>query len=230
MPITYEGSGSEAIGLLAANLSLPYPTGIVAGDLLWLPASSSVATAFATTAVTGFTRRYALNSGGGAPVGAGFYKIATGSETGNVTVTTPGGSSIARMFLYRGVDQATPFDVADAAFGTASTVTAYVVPTQTPTRAGCAMLVHTWSNATSGTWTPPSGYTELMDSTGGGMVNATEVAHLLGAGSGATGTRTATRSAGSRGGAAGVVLRPASADRPRNTYSSNSALTRSFTR
>lgn len=210
MAITYVGSGAEAAATAGANPAVPYPTGIQAGDLLWLPCSASVTTIFATNAVSGFTRRYGLNSAGGSPVGAGFYRIATGAETGTVTLNSPGGLSIGRMFAYRGVDPATPFDVDDAPFGSSTGVTAYVIPEQVTTMPGCTLLLHTWSNASSGTWTQPTFYTELMDSTATATVNATSVAHRLNwAGSGATGTRTVTRSAAVRGGAAGVVLRPA---------------------
>lgn len=209
MAITYVGSGAEAAATGGANLSLPYVADIQAGDLLWVPASSSVTSAYATNAISGFTRAYALDSGGGSPVGAGFYKIATGSETGSVTVVTPGGNSLARMFAFRGVDPTTPLDAAPVGFGSSTGVTAYVVPDQTTTTAGAALLLHTWSNTATGTWTQPTFYTEVMDSTAGGTVGAASAAYRIWSGSGSTGTRTVTRSASVRGGAAGVVLRPA---------------------
>lgn len=210
MAITYQGAGTEASATGGANITLTYPAGIAAGDLIWVSCSSSVATAYATNALSGFTRAYAFDSGGGSPVGAGFLRIATGAESGNITLVTPGGSSFARMFVYRGVEQTTPLDSTPVNFGSSTAVTAYVVPEQTTTVPGCTLLVHAWSNSATGTWTPPTLYTELWDSNAAGTVGAVEFAHRVAwSGSGATGTRTITRSAAVRGGAAGVVLRPA---------------------
>lgn len=211
MAITYAGAGAEATGLAGANPQIPYPA-VMVGEFLWVPVSASVTTVPAANAMAaaGFTRRYGINSGGGSPVGGGYYKFATGSETGTATFISPGGLSHGRMFVYRGVDPNNPFDVPDVFAGYSTSVTAYEVPAQTTTMPGATPLLHTFSNATSGTWTQPTFYTELMDSTAGGTVNATSFAHRLAwAGSGDTGIRTVTRSAGSRGGAAGVVLRPA---------------------
>lgn len=211
VPITYEGAGAVDSAVSAGNLSLPYPApagGILTGDFLWIPLTASVATVWASNAIAGFTRRFTGTSGGSSPTVAGFYRIATGGESGSVTANSPGGSSIGRMYVYRGVDPTTPFDVADALFGSGTAVTDYVIPTQTPTVAECAALLIADGNSTTGSWTPPGSHTELLDS-GNAEAQVVFHGHRLGLPAGPTGTRTVVRSGSTRGAAAGVILRPA---------------------
>lgn len=214
MAITYVGAGTED-GQATGATSPTYPAGIQSGDLILLFAACSVVTAWSSSLLTsaGFIQRYTLQAAGTSPSAACYYKIATGSESGSVSVTPPNGNSLTRMFAYRGVDTTTPFDVADVTFGTSVGVTAYDVPAQTPVTAHCCMVTHAWSNASSGSFTPPSvdgGYTELWDSAGPGAVaNVQEVTHLLDwSTASATSVRNIVRSGSTKGGAAGLALRP----------------------
>jgi hypothetical protein len=108
MAINYTAAG--AVVANATSAAVAYPSGIQSGDLLLLTAVSKY-TAYTSAPPTGFTllREQIGGSGGsGADVGdvrlAVWYRIATGSETGSVSVTkaVQGGSVIlARMFLFR---------------------------------------------------------------------------------------------------------------------------------
>lgn len=211
--ITYVGAGTES-GVTTGASTPAYPAGLAAGDLILLYGACSVVTAWSSSLLSGagFTQRYTLQAAGTAPSACLYYKFATGSESGTVSVTPPGGGSMTSMFAYRGVDTVTPFDATDATFGTSSATTAYSIPAQTTVTDHCCMVTHCWSNSTSGAYTPPSvdgGYTELWDSNGGGNASVQEVAHLLDwTPAGATSIRNCVRSASVKGGAAGVALRP----------------------
>lgn len=213
MAITYVGAGAEATATAGGNPAVPYPASITAGDILIIACSSGVSTAWATNAVTGFTRRTTVNGGGSSPSGAIYYKIATGSETGTRSITSPGGASIGRMFAYRGVDQTNTFDVADVTFGSSAATTAYDIPAQTTTIAGCMLAHFVFSNTTTGSFAPApdqGGYTELWESSGGAVIGVVEYAHVVSWGSsGDTTIRSVVRTGSIRGGGIGIALRPA---------------------
>jgi len=213
--ILYVGTGAVASAVSGANPTPGYPSNLQAGDLLWLPVGSSGNNLFASNAVSGFTRKLNVQSTTVSPVIAGFYKIATGSESGTVTVTNPAsGNIIAKMYAYRNVDQGNPFDVADATFSSGVGVTNYDIPTQTPVNPGVVALLAALTNSTTGTWTQPANHTELFDGTNG-EANSFFNGHRLnliegtGLSSGATGTRTIVKSVSVRGVGYGLLLRPA---------------------
>lgn len=206
--ISYVGLGAVDSNVSGGNLSIPYPASIAAGDLLWMPVTSSVSTVFGTTAASGFTRRFSGTSGGSTPSIAGFYKIATGSESGSITVTSPGGATIGRMFAYRNVNTTTPFDVSGVLLGSSTGITNYDIPTQTPTVAGCVGLIMACGNSMSGSWTTATSYTELYDG-GNAEAQIIYIGHRLALTTSATGTRTPVRSGSVRGAGAGEILRPA---------------------
>lgn len=115
MAVSFRISGAVASG--TASISIPYPAGIVAGDLLVIFVNLKLAGDFSTAflelaAAAGFTP--VVGSSGGVGTGGGidtgsvlnrlFIKIAVGNETGSVAGTSQGGqninSMIGRMFCY----------------------------------------------------------------------------------------------------------------------------------
>ena len=92
--------------------SATYPAGITAGDLLlmWITRSSSTP----PTLPSGWTAEPTLGtvtSGGSSPSGRWCYKVATGSESGSVTVTT---NAKAQILVFRGIDTSAPFADVDS--------------------------------------------------------------------------------------------------------------------
>jgi len=71
----------------AATLSCPYPAGIVVGDILLLFAGNTYPNTYTTPA--GWTALQSDTSAGSV-IGAAFWKVATGSESGTVIVADPG--------------------------------------------------------------------------------------------------------------------------------------------
>jgi hypothetical protein len=216
--ISYAGTGAVSSAISGGNATPAYPSGLQAGDLLWIVAGCTGNNQFATNAISGFTRRVTVQSTTVSPTLAGFYKIATGLESGVITVDNPSGSAalISKMFAYRNVNQTTPFDATDAIFATGSAVINYDIPSQTPTMPGTAALLLAEGNTGAGSWSPPSGYIEVYDGDNG-QADVIFCGHRLGLvegsglTSGDTGTRTVVKSASIRGVAAGVLLRPAAA-------------------
>src|ERR1041385_2007993 len=103
------GTQSSASATGTTSLSVAYPTGIVAGDLLVLPISSKYPTNGPVTP-TGWTLLPdAQASGGHGSSGTNtgnvymtvFFKVADGTESGNLSVSIPSGNAaMARMYRY----------------------------------------------------------------------------------------------------------------------------------
>lgn len=209
MAITYQGAGTAAANTVAAtSLSVAYPTGITAGDVIVLAVGCSNATA--PTNPSGFTSGVTGTSGGSSPAFRISYKVATGSESGSLSVATPSSTSQGRMFLFRGVDQTTPIDVTGTTFGSSTATAAYNLPTLTTTTTGVTLVWYGGANAASGTWTSPTvpaAFTKVWDA-----LTATPrsgVGYLIWSGSGATGTVNLVSSSSVRGMAGLIALRPA---------------------
>lgn len=209
MAITYQGAGTTAANTVAATtLAVPYPASIQAGDVLVLVVGVS---GVAPTNPAGFTSAITTNSGGSTPAYRVSYKVATGSESGSLNVTTPSQTSQGRMFLFRGVDQTTPIDVAGTIFGSSTAVSAYNIPTLTTTTTGVTLVSVGIANAASGTFTPPTvpaAFTEVWDAIATTPGITTD--YLIWSGSGATGTINLVHSSAVRGAAGVIALRPAS--------------------
>jgi len=103
-------SGAATVG--ANDLAVAYPTGILAGDLLVLvhinkyssttPATPSGWTLLGNASSTGGDIASYATADQGDVRGVIYTKIADGTETGTLTVTSTGGRAAnARMFLYR---------------------------------------------------------------------------------------------------------------------------------
>jgi hypothetical protein len=209
--ITFVAAGAIAVGLTGADPAAPYPTGLQADDRLVLVVVNGPATE--PGAQTGFTQQISGLSGTGAqsPGGAIYHKAATGSESGNFTVTNNTSATCRAIILaYRGVDTTTPIDVA-ATEASLGAVTAYTVGGQTASVTGVTFVGFTVSNSASGTMTEPTvpaAWAERLDS----VANSPHlsVADLVAwSSSGASGDFNFVRSAAVRGYAAVIALRPA---------------------
>lgn len=109
--INYGASGSAATG--TTSLSVPYPSGIAAGDVLVLSISNKYPTNGPSTP-SGFTLpTNGQGSGGAGSSGSDsgsvyatpYFKIADGTESGNLSVTiTSGNCAVGRMFRYTVAD------------------------------------------------------------------------------------------------------------------------------
>lgn len=234
MAITYEGAGTATANASASSTCIvAYPTpagGILAGDLLLLYVGTGSVTLPTTPAgwtLTGVSS----DSGGTSPSFRFVYKIAAGGESGTQTVATPSAQNQGRMWVFRGVDQTTPLDVAGTVFGSSVGTTAYTMPSLTTTRTGVALIYAAVANGATGSYTPPTvpaAFTETWDSIAANP--AVTMGYLIWGSSGATGNVNLVKSNSIRGAAGLVALRPASATQPpRNIRSYNPALSRSFT-
>jgi hypothetical protein len=209
--ITYQGAGTAAANTTAAtSISVAYPSSPQANDVIVLVVGHANSTVPGTSAATGFTRQVSSNAGGSSPSFAMYTRVADGTESGSLSVTTQNNTSQARMFLYRSSDPTTPIDVTGTTFSSSTGVTAYDIPTLTTTRAGVALVTAGVGNSAAGTWTPPTNpaqFTEVWDSLTTTPVITTD--YLIWSGSGATGTVNLVKSASVRGAAGMIALRPA---------------------
>lgn len=208
--VTYIGAGAIGSATGGANPSLGYPGSLQADDFIWVPITASVATAWGTNAASGFTRHFTTDAVGTAPTLAGFYKWATGSESGSVSFTSPGGVSVGQMLCYRNVDKNNPFDATDADFQSSAATTAYTIPSQDASVAGVAALLAADGNSTSGSWNALTNYTEILDG-GNGNAQILCIEHRLNIALGATGTRSLVRSGSVKGCGRGILLKPRTA-------------------
>ena len=98
----------------ATTLSVPYPAGITAGDLLLMfVAVNSATTATLPGSWTSIVEGW-CGTGSQSPAIRWMYLIAGGSESGTVDVTTPNVVGKGRMWRVSGVDQSVPVDVVGA--------------------------------------------------------------------------------------------------------------------
>ena len=190
--------------------AVPYPGTVNAGDLLILAGSCNNSTTL-TTNPSGWTQQvstFASNAGADAvPSLFVATKVAAGTEGGtSLTVTHSNVVSSWQIVAFPGVSTATPLDIAPAlVVGTvgASTVT---IPTQTVVTAGSALYVVATLSGTTGTVTPPTGFTESGDRSTGTRPLATS--YKLGQAAGATGSAVVTYSGSGNTIGAMLVLRP----------------------
>lgn len=211
MSISTPVAGTAAANTSASTtLSVPYPSGITAGDVLVLYVGVASSTAPTNPSGTGFSSLITGTSGGSSPAFRVSRKIADGSETGNVSVTTPNATSQGRIWRVSGVDQVTPVDVSGTTFGSSTAVSAYDIPTLTTTRVGVMLFVVAGANSASGVFTEPTSpaaFTEIWDSQT--CLPSSTASYLIWSSSGATGTVNQVRPATTRGFAGMIALRPA---------------------
>jgi hypothetical protein len=198
----------------SSTASVAYVSGIASGNIGVLIIAAASGCDFSTPP-TGWTWLLTQVDAGGSNINQNwFYKVLTGSETGSVSTTANnyGGSWIAHMSAWSGVDTTTPIDVSGG--GTGGTTTAVQAPSVTATTVGLLLTAHAhtrYGASTATSFTPPSGMTEISDTseTGDGAQHALEVNKLALSATGATGIKSATCtvSPSQRCGVA-VVLKP----------------------
>jgi hypothetical protein len=152
-----------------SSLTIAKPTGTSANDVLIASIAVSSSTATITPPASCGTSGWqqvsnspiVQNSGNPSRL-ATFYCVAGASEPTSYTWTTSGGHSglIGGLVSFTGVDTSSPIHTAAGA-ATASSNT-HATPTITTTVSD-VMLVTTHEFTSSGTWTPPSGMTEMVD-------------------------------------------------------------------
>ena len=176
----------------SSSLLVPYPAGVTAGDLLLLWVAVSVNTAPTNPGGAGFVSIVSGGAGTGSqsPAGRWSYKVADGSESGNVTVSMSTATSRGRMWRISGVDPAAPLE--DVGAHTAAAIGGAVThPGVTTTREGCQLWASAARNSTGATFTAvvsPFAMTEDVDD--GTPYPSTQVSWLTWSGSGATGAVT----------------------------------------
>lgn len=204
-------AGTAAANTVAAtSLAVPYPT-VSAGNLLVLVVGVSNATAPTNPTGAGFTSRVTNNSGGSSPSFRISTKVATGSETGNLSVTTPNSTSQGRMWAISGVDQTNPMHIAGVVDDFGAGVSAYTIDATgaTTTVNKVMVFIAAAANAASGTYSPPTApgtFTEVWDSIA--TTPSITADYLIWTSSGVVGNINLTRSAGVRGTAGAIFLNP----------------------
>lgn len=215
MPITFIAAGTVALNNTAATtLSVPYPAGIQAGDVIAMPVGVNSAT-IATLPSGWLAGGVSSASGGNAPSERIMLKVCTGTESGSVNVTTASATSRGQMLLFRGVDNTTPLDNAGSVTASATATTTYALPSMTTTAPGAALILVGVANTVGGTWTSPTSpgaFIETAETTG--AIPSMGVQYLIWSGSGATGTVNYARSTNVRGCTGMLALRPASTSTP----------------
>lgn len=191
MAIALQGTPTVYESASATSVVIPFPSGIVAGELLIAQVTESAATA-STTNPGGWTLAKAQNGPTSAPSTAVWYRVADGTETGSVTFATnaTAGRVTGTMERWSGVDTTTPMDAA-AVSANSPVATTFQMPSITTVTAN-AVLVHAISlNASSSADIDTlAGTTKVTGSTGTGRRQGVFYETLAAAG--ASGTRTWT--------------------------------------
>ena len=168
--VTYSASSTAAVsnGVLLAlrpkvsNLSINVPTGTASGDVMIASVAVSPGTAAISTP-TGWTLiRSIQNISATTSRLSIFQRVATTTEPVSYTWSLGASHSgvVGGIISFSGVDNVSPIDTENGATTTSSTT--HATPSITPTSAN-EMLVGTFSYASAGTWTPPTGMTEAVD-------------------------------------------------------------------
>ena len=163
------GSAGAAAAALAATVNVPYPSGTAATDLLVLLVLTKDTVDINTP--SGFSDGGARNQG--SLRAEWFWKRATGSESGTLTVTKASGVNLlfGRMYRFTGVTTSgTPYEAAAATGGTTSTLTPVDVTTLGTNRRVVALTALeddlALGSYAGGTATVPEDVAEALTSTG----------------------------------------------------------------
>lgn len=207
MPVAYGSAGTRLlVGTAATTWNVPYPASIAQDDLLVLHISSNGGTATTPSGWTEIYRETTLTN----PKGGLWIKVASGSESGNLAVTMASSTGNAQMFRYTGVDPTTPQDATAQTYSNSANSNT-VIPAITTVTANTLLIYANAGNSGTVTMTAPG--TERVDhgALGGTGTKAGALYDEAVAGTGSTGTRTITLSAGRANWGAMIALRPASA-------------------
>lgn len=205
--------GAPLTGTVATNtasattIAVPYPASLTSSHIMIL--AVSVNNASLATVPGGWTSVAGLSATGGtnSPGLIVAIKQATGSESGNLTVTTPNVKSAGQIIAFSGVNLTTPQDVTATTVDKAAGSANMVLPTLTTTRSGCAVVYVGTMSTGADTATAPAFYTETGDGIGTGGWPITTGYQL--AAQGATGSVTIAWSNTDKGVGALLALRNA---------------------
>lgn len=173
----------------ASTTSTPSYPATKAGDQLVLWGVSGAASATTFTNPTGFVTDAQFSSAGStlAPNVYVARKVATGSETGTLSVTHGNVVTTMGIVSISGVDPASPLDVAVVTLDDTTVQTTFTFPSQTVATDGALGLYVVSGNAVTLTATPPPGWTEGFDRSVASS-RSVEVAHRGNLTTGATGS------------------------------------------
>jgi PKD repeat protein len=207
--ISVVGSTSSLASSAASAVTLSTPGSVSAGDLL--VAAFTVDNNPTVTAPSGWTPIVsALKPNGGAEVFAYYRVVAPGEPAGSYSWALSAAQKWGGgMTAYRGVDASHPLDIASPATkidgtGTATSITLSGVVTVTD---GAMLIGGLGADGATPTTTPPSGWTEAFDSTGG---KVSEYAYRAQGAAGSSGSATWTISSARAMAVWMTALRPAS--------------------
>lgn len=199
----------------ALSLTINVPSGTAAGDVMIAAIAVSPNTPTISTP-TGWTLVRTLSQTSTTTSRlAIFRRVATASEPSSYswTLSTTFTGTVGGITTFSGVDNTTPISVENGQITSSSTT--QTTPSITTTFSS-SMLVGIFSYASAGTWTPPTGMTEVVDIASRTPNNASgeslEMVYLLQSSAGSTGTKSAKASTSSdRGATELLALKPAGA-------------------
>jgi hypothetical protein len=151
---TFVSTSSAANTAAATTLAVPFPTGIIAGQVLLLAMCNSNPASYTTPA--GFAVVKSSNGGLG---GLGslylFSKIAVGSETGNLTVTAGNSCESAGAFVQYSNTAVSPFGSSVLTTKSSATTSPAALTALSPAPAATSLVVrcYGWAQNTSSTGT-----------------------------------------------------------------------------
>ena len=194
-----------------ASLSVNRPTGVVENDVLVAVVTWWTQTLTPPTGWTQIGSTQSWSHPDGTLYARVYYRVAGASEPSTYAWGLNATNDIAcTIVAYSNVDTADPIAANGAQTQTSASMTAPSV--DAATTADMLLFLGAVGDDSAGTRTvtPPSGMTELADTTNGTTWIKSYAAHELLSASGATGTRTATISASARNAGFLVALRPSS--------------------
>jgi hypothetical protein len=165
--ITRRGAQATVAGATGTAVSASLPAGIVAGDLILVCLTNNTGSGTTATTPTGFTLLRRVNDGT-TLTDDFFWKRAAGGETTVTSTLSVSSKWLVHAVVLTGVvSTGSPF-VVESGQGEPNTtaVTAHDTPSVTNTNSGAwALTSFSTRGGTAATWTPPTGQTELLDST-----------------------------------------------------------------
>lgn len=198
------------------SLTINRPAGVVSGDIMLVTIGQRGSNTLSNPTATGWTLISGVDLGGTTDRrGIVMYRIAGATEPASYTFTLDGQSTgtVGTIVAFSGVDNTTPFDVANGAISVNGSTAAVTATTKTTLTANTAIVMLGMAGNSSPTWsgwntTNPGGLTELFDNQNSGRASVGG-AWAIKAAIGATGNGTATLSGAERNGAILIALRPA---------------------
>lgn len=173
--IIYEGAGG-GLHTTGTTFNVAYPGTHAAGDLLLLQIMVAD-TSNAPTVGNSFTLLYGPDSDGNARQWI-YYKFASGSESGSISVAVSGSSlKLARMFTFRNVASESFTENPSFGVGSTTTVNAQSVTTSGPNRLAISFIfwkgndadINSITGETGGDWTEVADQTKSPDDGKGGI-------------------------------------------------------------